>query len=278
MLKHIARHATRLATATLLAGAAMVPSAAQAQGDLLVAPTRVILDGRRGAQVVLSNIGSEEATYRIGLVLRRMGPDGNLVEVSNEEANALEQAALSMVRYAPRRIKLPPGQPQSVRIAARPATDLPDGEYRVHLSFKAIPKPRPAVSDGAPAEGLSVKLIPIYGVTIPLIVRHGQVEAQAALQDLRVLQTGDGRPVLTFAIDRSGDASTFGDLVAVPARGEPMFLARGVAVYTELDRRMVTVVLDEEQAAALRGPVRLEYREPPERGGDVIASIEADLG
>lgn len=278
MLKHIARHATCFAVASLLAGAAMVPTAAQAQGDLLVAPTRVILDGRRGAQVILSNIGTEEATYRIELVLRRMGPDGNLVEVSNEEANALEQAALSMVRYAPRRIKLPPGQPQSVRIAARPTTDLPDGEYRVHLSFKAIPKPRPAVSDGAPVEGLSVKLIPIYGVTIPLIVRHGQVEARAALQDLRVMQTGNGRPVLTFAIDRSGDASTFGDLVAIPSRGEPMFLARGVAVYTELDRRMVTVVLNEEQEAALRGPVRLEYREPPERGGEVIASIEANLG
>ena len=275
---HTARYATRLAAASLLAGAAIAPLPAMAQGDLLVAPTRVILDGRRGAQVILSNIGTEEATYRIGMVLRRMGPDGNLMEVSDEEANVLEKAAISMVRYAPRRIKLPPGQPQAVRIAARPAADLPDGEYRVHLSFNAIPKPRPAVSDGTPAQGLSVKLIPIYGVTIPLIIRHGQVEATTAIDTARMLQTGDGRPILSFAIERSGDASVFGDLVAIPARGEPMFLARGVAVYPEVDRRMVNVVLNEEQAAALRGPVRLEYREPPERGGDVIAAIDTDLG
>ena len=59
---------------------------------------------------------------------------------------------------------------------------------------------------------------------------------------------------------------------------ERTFLARGVAVYPELDRRMVNVPLTDEQAALLRGRVRLEYREPAERGGDVIAAVDADLG
>lgn len=278
MISTIARSTIGLATAALMAGSLLAPAPAKAQGDLLVAPTRVILDGRRGAQVILSNIGTEEATYRIGLVLRRMGPDGNLEEVSDAEANALEKAALEMIRYAPRRIALPPGQPQAVRIAARPAEGLADGEYRVHLSFNAIPKPRPAVADAAPAQGLSVKLIPIYGVTIPLIVRHGKVDVQANLADARLLATADGRRVLAFAIDRTGSASTFGDLVAIPSGKDPVFLARGVAVYPELNRRTVAVPLDEEQAGMLRGKVRLEYREPPERGGQVIAAIDADLG
>ena len=52
-----------------------------AAGDLLVAPTRVILDGSRGTEVVLNNIGSEPATYRISLELRRMLPDGSLEEI-----------------------------------------------------------------------------------------------------------------------------------------------------------------------------------------------------
>ena len=63
------------------------PAPASAQGDLLVAPTRVILDGRRGTEVVLSNIGSEEATYRIGLELRRMMENGRLVPVEKPDAN-----------------------------------------------------------------------------------------------------------------------------------------------------------------------------------------------
>lgn len=45
---------------------------ARAQGDLLVAPTRIVINGGGGAEVVLSNIGAETATYRIGLELRRM--------------------------------------------------------------------------------------------------------------------------------------------------------------------------------------------------------------
>jgi len=39
---------------------AALPSPLAAQGDLLIAPTRLILDGRRGGEVILSNIGDEE--------------------------------------------------------------------------------------------------------------------------------------------------------------------------------------------------------------------------
>ena len=48
-----------LFTAAALGTAALPVHAA---GDLLVAPTRVILDGSRGTEVVLSNIRSAPAT------------------------------------------------------------------------------------------------------------------------------------------------------------------------------------------------------------------------
>ena len=38
---------------------------------------------------------------------------------------------------------LAPHQPQAIRIAARPPQGLPDGEYRVHLLFRAIPPATP---------------------------------------------------------------------------------------------------------------------------------------
>lgn len=57
-------------------------SPAQAAGDLLVAPTRIVLDGQRGTEIILNNIGSETATYRISLELRRMTTEGRLTEVS----------------------------------------------------------------------------------------------------------------------------------------------------------------------------------------------------
>jgi|GEM_PF-6075543 len=90
---------------------------AQAAGDLLVAPTRVVLDGARGTEVILNNIDSETATYRVSLEVRRMNADGTLDEIEPEKATAAEAQALSMITYAPRRVELAPNQPQAIRIS-----------------------------------------------------------------------------------------------------------------------------------------------------------------
>ena len=41
-------------------------------GDLLVAPTRVILNGGRGTVIILKNVGEGTAPYRISAELRRV--------------------------------------------------------------------------------------------------------------------------------------------------------------------------------------------------------------
>lgn len=263
---------------SVLLGVVSLPSPAMAQGDLLVAPTRVILDGRRGTEIILSNIGSEEATYRIGLELRRMTENGDLVEVDPANATDKERAALEMIRYAPRRITLPPGQPQSVRLGARPGAELPDGEYRVHMSFKAIPTPTVASAEELQPDGIAIKLVPIYGVTIPVMVRHGRLEAQVALADPAIVQ-GPDNAEFQVVLSRSGGSSTYGEIRVVPqGASEPAMIARGVAVYAEMDQRRLVMALTPEQVAAMRGPVTIEYREMPEAGGRVLASIETIIG
>ena len=273
------RHMARIGAAFVAAASFFTAMPSQAQGDLLVAPTRVILDGRRGTEIILSNIGSEEATYRIGLELRRMMPDGSLVDVETVDSNDKEDAALSMIRYAPRRITLPPGQPQAVRIAARPEAELPDGEYRVHMSFRAIPQQTPVSEQSAePAQGISFKLVPVYGVTIPIIVRHGRVEAQVALHNPQVVQ-GERGPELHLRMTRQGESSTYGELrVKKRGSGEPIYVVRGVAIYPEIQSRTVELPLTPEQAAAMTGSLTFEYREMPENGGGLIASVDTVLG
>ena len=53
-----------------------------AAGDLLVAPTRVVLDGPRGTEVFLNNVGAQPATYRISIELKRMMPSGQVEDVA----------------------------------------------------------------------------------------------------------------------------------------------------------------------------------------------------
>ena len=74
----------RVASLALLVPALILaaPPAHAGVGDLLVAPTRIVLDGRRGTEVILNNIGDDVATYRISVELRRMTPEGRLVDVS----------------------------------------------------------------------------------------------------------------------------------------------------------------------------------------------------
>src|SRR5690606_21858402 len=266
--------------AVMLAGAVLAtPAPTGAQGDLLIAPTRLVLDGRRGGEVILSNIGDREATYRVHLELPRMTPEGALVPVEDESANASEKAALEMIRYAPRRVTLPPDQPQAIRVSARPGAELPDGEYRVHLSFAALPQVQPVTqsSEGAPVGGFAINLIPIYGITMPVIVRKGQLEVTAGLANPRIEQGPDGE-ALALDITRSGSSSVYGDLI-VYAQGtdEPVLVARGIGVYPEIASRQSAFGLAPEQAALLRGPVRIEFREPLQNGGALITALDAVL-
>lgn len=265
--------------ALLVAGLALsAGQSAAAQGDLLVAPTRVIINNAGSAEVVLSNIGREPATYRIMLELRRMNAEGDLKEVPEAEANAMEKAALEMVRYAPRRIVLPPGQPQAVRITVRPPEGLADGEYRVHMVFRAIP---PAVSpeeaERVRASGqFSIRLQPVYGISIPVFIRKGRLDAGAKLGGVHLRREG-AESAIDLTVTRSGTRSVYGEIIARTAKGEQIASVRGVAVYPEVSQVGVSLALTPAQLALAKGPVRIEYREMPENGGRVIAETTATL-
>jgi P pilus assembly chaperone PapD len=247
---------------------------AQGAGDLLVAPTRVVLDGARGTEVILNNIGAAPATYRITLELRRMRADGSLEDVAQSAATAAEATTIGMISYAPRRVTLPPNQPQSIRIGIRAPQALPDGEYRAHMLFRAIPDSKPAVASSGPKEGVSIALTPIYGVTIPIIVRQGNLSAKAAISDARI-QTGGDRDTFSFALARSGTRSTYGRIrVIKPGVDKPLIDARGIAVYAEVAERRVVFPIDAALAAQLKGPATIQYLEDIDAGGGVIAELQ----
>jgi P pilus assembly chaperone PapD len=130
-------------TALLVPLLLAAPASQAGVGDLLVAPTRVVLNGSRGTEIILNNIGEEVATYRVSVELRRMTPDGMLNDVA--EPNEAEKLAQSLIMYAPRRVTLAPREPQSIRIAARAPKNLPDGEYfRRRRPSKLRPRTRRA--------------------------------------------------------------------------------------------------------------------------------------
>ncbi|MEO8454210.1 MAG: molecular chaperone [Sphingomicrobium sp.] len=247
-------------------------------GDLLVAPTRIVLDGRKGAEVVLNNIGEEPAVYRVSVEFRRMDQDGGLNDVPQPTAD--NQKAADMIVYAPRRVTLAPHEPQAIRIAARPPQGLPDGEYRVHLLFRAIPPATPVVqaASSEPEKGLRFQLTPVYGVTIPVIVRLGNLQATAGIANVHLDKGKDGNSVVSVDLNRSGTRSTFGEVRVLKAGVKgPIALQKAVAVYTEINSRKVEVPVSPAYKGELSGPVTVQYVETFDDGSHVLAETQAVL-
>lgn len=283
-MRELLAKACRGVTARIIIGATLLAAGpltfatpAKAAGDLLIAPTRVVFDGRRGTEVILNNIGDEEATYRITLELRRMNDQGRLDDVDPTAANAKEKTALEVIRYAPRRVTLPPNQPQSIRVGLQATDALPDGEYRAHMLFRAIPKVAAATGAEDAGNDLKIQLIPIYGISIPIIVRKGNLEATASMSNVRIGNDNEG-PTLEFDLSRKGDKSVFGEIhVTKPGVAEPLSVAKGIAIYPEIASRNVSLSLPPEVAAKMHGEVVISYYEAPEAGGGMITQVRQVL-
>jgi hypothetical protein len=184
-----------------------------------------------------------------------------------------------MIIAQPRKIVLAPHQPQSIRIVARVPEGLPDGEYRVHMLFRAIPPAVPVVAAAAaePVKGVHFQLTPIYGVTIPVVVRLGNLQATAGIANV-TLQKKDGKPAIALDLSRSGSRSTYGEVRVLKAGvKDPIAIQKNVAIYTEITRRHVAVAVDDAYRGEVAGPVTVQYVETFDDGSHVIAETQAVL-
>lgn len=243
--------------------AAMVAEPALAQGDLLVAPTRLVLPGGGGGEVVVSNTGDRTTTYRISLVLRRMDRTGQIKPVDEQAATPAEAAALEILNYAPRKITLAPQQAQTVRIGVRAPPTLAPGEYRAHLLFRAVPDAvAPTAAGAAPAaDGMSIALTPIYGVAIPVIVRIGEVAGEARIVSAE-RSAVDGQSGITVTIARTGARSAYGSIDLIAAgQAKPVVTVKGIAAYPEVDDRSLFVPVPPERLAAAKGALSARFVE-----------------
>ena len=257
-----------------------------AQGQLMVAPTRVVFEGReRVAQVNIMNTGDETATYRISFVRKRMNETGDFQEI--ETAQPGERFSDEMIRFSPRQVVLPPGKSQTVRLLLRKPRGVETGEYRSHMLFQHVPEMKEQSVEtmaGGKAEGLRIELTPVIGITIPVIVRHGATDVNVALAGLRMIPPTPAEPrrLLGFDIQRYGSRSAYGDLTVYfePERGEKVVIGRanGVAVYTPNALRKVRLVLEPPPGVSLtKGRIYMTYRERPEEGGALLAEAELVL-
>ncbi len=254
---------------------------AQGAGDLVVAPTRVVLEGRTRSELLnLVNKGSETATYRITLINMRMSEDGNMTEIAKPDPG--QAFADRLVRYSPRQVTLEPGASQAIRLVVRKPKDLPAGEYRSHMMFRAVPNVQ-SQSIESTGDGAAVTLIPVFGIAIPVIVRHGEVSYSVSVDNATFVPPArEGElPRLRFDLNRSGNRSAFGDLTAtLTSDGNEVVLGeiKRLAVYTPNKKRTVEMILRVPDGVKLSGNMlKLTYKTIPDEGSRLMGETAITL-
>src|SRR5580704_7018711 len=176
-----------------------------AQGNLMLMPRRVIFEGaKRYEELNLANTGKDTARYVISLMHIRMKEDGGFEEISQPDSG--ERFADRFIRFFPHSVELGPGESQVVKIQLTKINELLPGEYRSHLYFRAIPDMAPLGEEApVPDSGISIRLVPIFGISIPVIIRIGAPNAQVRISDLSVQMLEDTIPILEMTFHRTGN-------------------------------------------------------------------------
>ncbi len=253
-----------------------------AQGDLLITPRRVVFEGNKQTQeLAIANTGNDTARYNVSFVQYRMNEDGSFEQITEPDPGQL--FADKYMRIFPRTVTLGPNESQTVRMQFRKAPDMQPGEYRSHLYFRAVPDEKPlGADDEVDTTNIGIRLIPIFGITIPVIARVGDLTAELSLNDLSLDKITDTVPVLNITFSRIGDKSVFGDITVdwKDDSGDEVQvgIVRGIAVYTpNTIRRFSMRLRNLPNVDYGRGKLIVKYQAPGDLRPELFATKELML-
>lgn len=222
---------------------------ATAQGNLLITPRRVVFEGsKRVAELNLANTGKDTAKYNVSIIQYRMTENGAFEEITEPDPGQL--FADKFIRFYPRTVTLAPNESQSVKMQVVNSDKMTPGEYRSHVYFRAVPKQSALgeANNQADTAAVSVQLIPIFGITIPVIIRSGQLDMNVSITDLKLSPATDSTKILDLTFLRSGSMSVYGDIkiVHISSSGKqtPVSTVNGIAVYTPNTKRVFKVEIN----------------------------------
>ena len=254
-----------------------------AQGNLLITPRRVVFEGNKKSQEVnLANTGQDTAIYSVSFVQYRMTEEGSFEQI--EEPDPEQLFSSDYVRFFPRMVTLPPGEAQVIRMQVRRRPGMADGEYRSHMYFRAVPQERPLGEDPLLEDttAIGIRLTPIFGITIPVILRVGNLNAEVTLTDINLETNDENKTILSLAINRAGHQSVYGDLSVnyIPSRGAgtEVGIVRGLAVYTPNSTRHFSMELQTPEGVDFSdGKLQITFSSQGDTDAQLFAESEYSL-
>ena len=254
-----------------------------AQGDLLVTPRRVVFSGsQRVVELNLANTGQDTAQYNVSIIQYRMTEEGAFEEITEPDPGQF--FADKNLRFFPRIVTLAPNEAQTVKMQVINQDRLAPGEYRSHVYFRAVPKETALgfENQNQDTTSLSVRLIPIFGITIPVIIQVGESDTEVSLSDLSVEAVNDTTNRLHMTFNRTGNMSVYGDLkvihIAPDGSETNVGTVNGIAVYTPNAMRKFRFDLDRTKNVNYKsGKLRITYSAQSDVAPKTFATAELNL-
>jgi len=259
------------------------PVKIMAQGNLMITPRRVILEGqKRTEELNLANAGKDTARYLISMMEIRMKNDGTFEKITQPDSG--QNFASTHIRFFPRSVILAPGEAQAIKIQVTKPAELQTGEYRSHMYFRAVPDETP-LGEATPVKdssAISVRLVPIFGISIPVIVRVGECAAHVNISDVSLETPRDSAAGLRMMFNRSGNMSVYGDIkidfISTQGKIIQAGTVKGVAVYTPASSRLIRINLDKIPGINYHsGKLHIIYTTPTDDKPVKIAETELVL-
>ncbi len=258
------------------------PLKVAAQGDLLITPRRIVFDGKkRTQQINLANTGNDTATYLVSFKQYRMLEDGSFEEITEPDPG--QYFASDHLRFFPRSVTLAPKEAQMVKLQLARTKNLPEGEYRSHIYFRAVPKPVPLgeKDQSKDTSNISIRLTPIFGITIPVIFRVGATSAEVTLSDLSLDLSDAENPKLNVTFNRTGNQSVYGHLkvqhVSADGKVTDAGIVKGIAVYTPNTVRHFQMTLTNKDVNYQTGKLIVTYETASDVNPETMAEAELML-
>ena len=253
-----------------------------AQGNLLITPRRVVFEGAKKIQELnLANIGNDTARYVLSMVEIRMKDDGSFETITEPDSGQF--FATPYLRFFPRSVVLGPNESQLLKVQITKANQLAPGEYRSHVYFRAVrdEKPLGEIEAIVDSNSISVSIIPIFGITIPIIIRVGELTSAVSLNDITCVKR-DTVHVVGITFNRTGNMSVYGDLrvehTAPDGKVSMVGQANGVAVYTPNTRRRFELPLTNPDRVDLsKGSIHVRFLSQSDLNPGQLADAEFKL-
>jgi len=254
-----------------------------AQGNLMITPRRVLFEGQKKIQELnLANTGKDSAHYLISMLEIRMNNDGTFDQISVPDSG--QNFASNYIRFFPRSVALGPGEAQTIKIQITKQNQLVPGEYRSHIYFRAVPEEKPLGEKEIRKDtsGISVRLIPIFGISIPVIIRVGESTSAVNFSNTSFELLHNDTPVLNMVFNRTGNMSVFGDLKIdfISSQGKITRVGeiQGIAVYTPTSSRHIKITLEKIAGIDYKtGKLHIVYKTPSDAKSLKIAETELVL-